>query len=486
MTTTDEQGRFEFKELAGGRYTVTASKGGFVTLQYGQRRPGERGTPVDLPAGQTLEKLAIGLPRGSVIAGRIVDEFGEPLTGAQVSVLRYAYVNGTRQLRPAGQGSRTDDLGAFRVFGLPPGEYYVTATLRDDRGPRQMADDDAPSSGYAPTYYPGTTSAAEAQRVTVNLGEELNGVAFGLTMVPLARVSGRVVGPAGATPTGPILAMPDDAVRVTGGNVRTGQIRADGSFEIAGLAPGRYLLQAGRGRRPTNDLVGRTSIVVAGANVDNVTIQLTTAAIATGRVEADTGAAPTFRAGQVRISAVPAEPAPMAFDGGGTGPVADDFSFEVRGMSGPSYLRVNTPSGWFLKRILLDDRDVTDAPLDFAPGAHVPGLRVVLTQSAAALSGSVRDDRGTAVLDATVVVFPDDDGLWRPQSRFIRTARPDTSGRYEITGMPPSSEYRVLAVQGLEDGQASDPEFLATIRDRAERLSLNEGETKASDLRLRP
>ena len=45
MTTTDEQGRFELKELVGGRYTVTASKGGFVSLQYGQRRPSERGTP---------------------------------------------------------------------------------------------------------------------------------------------------------------------------------------------------------------------------------------------------------------------------------------------------------------------------------------------------------------------------------------------------------------------------------------------------------
>ena len=110
---------------------------------------------------------------------------------------------------------------------------------------------------------------------------------------------------------------------------------------------------------------------------------------------------------------------------------------------------------------------------------------MVLTQSAAALSGSVRDDRGTAVLDATVVVFPDDDGLWRPQSRFIRTARPDTSGRFEITGMPPSAEYRVLAVQGLEDGQASDPEFLATDP-RPRRAPLAErgrGEGDGSELR---
>ena len=160
----------------------------------------------------------------------------------------------------------------------------------------------------------------------------------------------------------------------------------------------------------------------------------------------------------------------------------DDFSFEVRGMSGPSYLRVNAPSGWYLKRILHDGRDVTDVPLAFEPGSQLSGLRVVLTQSAPTLSGSVRDDRGTAVLDATVVVFPDDEALWRPQSRFIRTARPDTSGRFEITGLPPSPGLSHLAVQALEDGQASDPEFLALVRDRAERLALNGGRSEDDGL----
>jgi hypothetical protein len=486
MTTTDEQGRFELKELAGGRYTVTASKGGFVTLQYGQRRPSERGTPIDLPAGQTLEKLVIGLPRGSVIAGRIVDEFGEPLTGAQVSVQRYAYVNGVRQLRPSGQGDRTDDQGAFRIFGLPPGEYYVAATLREDRGPRMNADDDAAASGYAPTYYPGTTSVGGAQRVTVGLGEEVGGVAFGLTLVPLARISGRVIGPSGMVQTGPVMAVPDDPGRLGGGNVRTGQIRADGSFEIAGLAPGRYLVQAGRGRRPTNDLVGRTTVVVAGANVDNVSIALTTPGIATGRVDTDTGAPPTFRANQVRVNAVSADPAPAAFGGGGAGIVNDNYTFEIRGMADPAYLRVNPPSGWYLKRILRDGEDVTDTAFAFEPGSHVGGLRVVLTQSASSVAGSVRDDRGGAVLDSAVVVFPDDESQWRAQSRFIRTAKPDTSGRFEISGLPASSAYRIVAVQALEDGQAFDPEFLALVRDRAERLSLNEGEAKTMELKLRP
>ena len=89
------------------------------------------------------------------------------------------------------------------------------------------------------------------------------------------------------------------------------------------------------------------------------------------------------------------------------------------------------------------------------------------------------------MLDATVVVFPDDDAQWTYQSRFIRTARPDTSGRFEIAGLPAGDGYRVVALQGLEDGQATDPEFLATLRDRSERLTLAEGESKSLDLRLR-
>ena len=114
QATTDDQGRFELRELVGGRYTLTASKGGFIALQYGQRRPAGRGTPIDLAAGQMLDKITLALPRGGVIAGRITDEAGEPAIGAQVQVLRYAFGRGGRRLQPAGRGDATDDQGSFR------------------------------------------------------------------------------------------------------------------------------------------------------------------------------------------------------------------------------------------------------------------------------------------------------------------------------------------------------------------------------------
>ena len=151
IATTDAQGRFEIKELPAGRYTITASKGGFVSLQYGQRRPSESGTPLELGDGQTIEKITIGLPRGSVLGGRISDEFGEPVANASVMAWRYAYAAGTRRLMPAGQNARdtTDDQGHYRLFGLPPGDYYVSAILRT--GGPEVTDPMGEQSGYAST-----------------------------------------------------------------------------------------------------------------------------------------------------------------------------------------------------------------------------------------------------------------------------------------------------------------------------------------------
>src|SRR5687768_2074317 len=76
---TDSEGRFEFRELPAGRFTVNATKSGFVTVQYGQTRPFESGKAIELTEGQVLEKTDLSMPRGSVISGRILDEFGDPV-----------------------------------------------------------------------------------------------------------------------------------------------------------------------------------------------------------------------------------------------------------------------------------------------------------------------------------------------------------------------------------------------------------------------
>ena len=110
---------------------MQASKGSYVQLQYGQQRPFEPGKPVEVLEAQTVEKVDFALPHGGVITGRILDEFGEPLADTQVAAMRYQNMGGRRRLMPAGRPAMTNDIGEFRLFAIPPGQYYLSATLRN-------------------------------------------------------------------------------------------------------------------------------------------------------------------------------------------------------------------------------------------------------------------------------------------------------------------------------------------------------------------
>jgi hypothetical protein len=497
LATTDAQGRFEIRDLPGGRYTVSASKGGFVSVQYGQRRPSESGTPLEIGEGQTLEKVLIALPRGSVISGRVTDEFGEPVANAVVTSLRYGYAGGARRLMPAGgQNARdtTDDQGHFRLFGLSPGDYIVSASFRSGGG--EAAEPSGENTGYAPTYYPGTSSVADAQRVTVALGQEQTSVIFSLIATRLVRVTGAVLNSQG-TP------MQNGAVMLTPASARvnapalnatlTGRIDGSGQFRVINVPPGRYVAQvraqagrggpAGRVVNAGNAEFGRQEITVGTDDLNGVVILTGPGARVTGQIVTDTGVAPPIRAQQLAVLARPVTLDPSS-PAGGVGRVNDDFTFEINGVFDPRVFRVNAPQGWSLKSVVLNGQDVTDVPLDLPPGQTVSGMQIVLTERTTHVSGRVVDARSRPVTDVTVVIFPADETMWMFQSRFIRAARPDQEGRYEIQGLPPSDGYLAIAVQGLEDGQAGDPEFLASIREQAARFTLGEGETRALDLRF--
>src|SRR3954451_13297413 len=189
MATTDAEGRYEFKEVRAGRYTISANKGSYVGLSYGQQRPLDAPKPLQILDNQTVERVDLSLPRGTVITGRIVDEFGEPMSDVTISPQRYEFVRGQRRMTPAGRQAPTDDLGEFRLFGVPPGQYYLSATWRSNN-PMNAED----KTAYAPTYFPGTDNPAQAQRISVGAGEEKNDIVMTLRPVRATRVSGTVTG----------------------------------------------------------------------------------------------------------------------------------------------------------------------------------------------------------------------------------------------------------------------------------------------------
>ena len=97
-TLTDAQGRYELTQLPAGTYHVKATRGGYVEVGYGQRRPFDRGRPLEVAEGGVLENIDFAMPLGGVVTGRVVDEMGEAVAQASVSLARRRYIDGERQL----------------------------------------------------------------------------------------------------------------------------------------------------------------------------------------------------------------------------------------------------------------------------------------------------------------------------------------------------------------------------------------------------
>ena len=141
------------------------------------------------------------------------------------------------------------------------------------------------------------------------------------------------------------------------------------------------------------------------------------------------------------------------------------------------------PDGWSLKSVLQGGVDVTDTGIQFRPGEDVDNVQVVLTMRTTTVSGQVADSKGLAAKDYAVVVFPDDSARWVPMSRYIRTERPDQQGRFLVKGLPPG-RYLAAAVDSIENGQESDPEFLEQLRGVSTPFDLNEDDQKSLALKL--
>ena len=511
LVSTDAQGRFEFKDLPAGRWNLTASKAGYMTLRYGQKRSFEAGSPIEIADAQVMERADFALPRGAAITGRIFDEYGDAVANARVQVLRYQMVQGQRRLTPAGGGDQTDDTGSYRIYGLAPGDYYISATLRAANGPF-LDDSNNDTTSYAATYYPGTGSVGEAQRVTLAVGQEQPNVNFALQAVRTVKISGTALNSMGtALSNGMVTLMPADGVGGPGGGPAiftfgggNGRVRPDGSFTIANVAPGNYTLMAvagpgggrgggfafrvgGPGGGGLDEIEMATMpLTVANEDVTGLTVVASRGASLSGNVVAAEGSVAKLSTNQIQIVAQTANgqflPGPL---GNRPTRVEDDGTFVLTGLTGQKFIRVNgLPQEWTLKAVMLNGVDVTDSALEFRGSTENSGLQIMVTDKVSDLNGKVTTARGDVTRDYTVVVFPDDPMKWTFPSRFVKTARADQQGQFRIRALPPEDRYLAVAVDYLEDGEGTDPQFLEQIKSRATRFTMADGEAKSLDLKL--
>ena len=431
--------------------------------------------------------------------------------------LRQAIVGGERKLVQAGD-ARTDDRGAYRIFGLAAGDYVVGAVGRAPTGLELRLTSDADvrhaaatnprtppppdrTVAFATTYYPGSPFASQAGIVTVGAGEERGGIDVALQLVPTARVEGTVTLPEGGAPPGTevnlITAVQSLLHASPFDSLRTGRATPEGAFSFPNIPPGQYTVLA-RAARPVVNQDGSaapaqivwaaTEIAVDGEAITGLSLSLEPGLTISGQVRFEgTTLKPPADLGSIRVTAAPADVRSNVAFAPAAVKVRTDGRFVIAGVT-PGRYRVTAsfpgsgrPGGWLLKSVIATGQDSLDAPFTLPPNQHVLDATITFTDRLAQISGTLRGAAGSGAADDTVVVFPVEQALWTPQSRRIQGVRPAADGAYLIRNLPAGNYHR--PVDDVEPGEWFDPALLQRVAPSGIRLSIADGEQKVQDLR---
>jgi hypothetical protein len=355
---TDEEGRFTLSNLPAGHFTLMAERATFITSVYGAKRPGRLGTAIVVNDGQAVQNLVVRMWRGAVLAGILRDETGTAVSGVPITATPARSAASGGILTLSNNGASTDERGEFRIFGLEPGTYVVSAKPAvNGNGPmvglsdadvdaafdairRGISGPPAPAAtapapvtspappkpfDYAPVFFPGVAMVSQATPLTLTAGQEIAGLDFSLLRVATAIVEGEVTRPDGSPAGGASVQLaeivPPGGFEPESARVLNATARPDGTFRIAQVTPGSYKLvakaplqpppagaasQAGAGGfvsvgNTTPSLWAQTELSMAGADVSGVSLRVEPGIALAGRVVFDGDAKPPADLTKIRV-----------------------------------------------------------------------------------------------------------------------------------------------------------------------------------------
>jgi hypothetical protein len=493
----DSSGHFIFQNVEPGSYRLMAQRQGF----FSDATKREYQPVVDVAAGEHARNIAVRLMPAAVVSGEVLDEYNDPVADVGVRLLAIQMKLGQMYLKVAGK-TITNDRGEYRVPGLHPGKYYVVAEYKPNNAsvealksmiaekllarrqvnaasqnevlhfddPQESAE---PAYTYAPLFYPATNDFQQAQALRLNPGDEM-AANFLLISTPVVSIRGKVInGVTGGPPAGASVA----ALWTTymEGEGLPAQVSSeDGTFEIRGVAPGTYTLRAGF-TQDNQNFEGEQTVEVGNQGAQNVQIS----------------ALPDFdAAGHVTIAGTPDHPPRrvlIEFAGEGLMPRVrasasfPEFKFEAQLRPDRHYYAraLNLPEDYYLKSVAISGHEMS--PNDVLVSGSRGDLEITFSAAGAQIDGVLYDAKGDPTR-GSILLAPDVPQPGPPD--LYRRTSADSKGKFTLRGIAPGS-YRLLAVESVNlDMEINEPDFLRTIGNQGQNLTVEENGKYAVALKL--
>jgi len=460
---TDAAGKFQFSGLPPGTYKISASHTGFI--DRAARRP------ITLGPNQDVADSEIRLPPQGVIAGRALDEDGDPAPGARVSIFRQVYRDGKKQWSGFDQAI-TNDVGEYRIAKLAPGRYILVARNEHPRLSSRFGE--SAKLSYVPTYYPNASSQQAALPVEVGLGADVSDIDIRLikrVLPPVFHVSGRVTGVPADSPT--IIVSSIGADEFECGNFGNSlALPPDYAFDITTRA-GQCTISASI--LDAFAIYGGGSLTVGG-DVAGVVIAMAPPATLTGKISmAEDGSKVKLQG----VSVVLNDPSFHVNVQTARSDASGRLTFSNSMRHGHYSMSVDSgtlPDGCFIRDVKVGGQE---GSLDDFEVQGATQIEVVLSNTAGKIKGSVSDADGNPLPFATITLIPADE-----KSRPVKHVA-DEKGNFQFAGQRPG-KYQLLAWQEVNDDLWQDPDVRKKYENLSTEVSVGPSETEAVQLRVIP
>src|SRR5262245_50505867 len=448
---TDENGRFQFTGVAAGRYSIYAITPGYTSPD--DDLYGRRGRALNVVDGEKIENIELEIKRGGVIAGRITDSPGSPVTEESVTLHKLDQRGAAMIYSPNGphhEMYRTDDRGDYRFYGLPEGRYRISVGQDQNPGSVSLVWSDLV---YPRAFYPSVSSEAAAKAIVVTEGSEATNIDI---TVPDPKktynVYGRVVDAATGRPV-PGVGLSVGGLTQDGklaGGLASGEPSGpNGEFHLRIVTPGKYAIWASDDGGSDGGFISEPVIFdLSEGDVSGVEVKVRQAGSISGVVIIEGTSDPKIlsKLSQIKISSsyrsiksTLSERMPIAL-GIADVKVDADGGFHIGGLQ-PGNVFIKPALGIRGLTVARIDRNgkLTQTGIDVGAGEQVTGVRIVMVYSELAIRGELKVEGGALPegFKLSVIARRIDQPAQTPLIAVV-----DARGQFFIEGAPPG-EYEL-------------------------------------------